>query len=205
MTLLDIIKLTNTLCGLQGDVDTVASLKDVQVDMLNFVKRSNINIQIKSDEWKFMNSTTTVSLNTVTNTVPSTGVAKWKKVIYAQAELMFVPYDDYLFQDWSAPNVPQRYTVVPETNELILNKLDNTYTILLRYVRDPFELVNDNDVPILPKRFHGIIAYKAAADFGSWLGNAEIEDKNLTEYDTMMLQMQRSEIPSKQANVTPMA
>lgn len=205
MTLLEIMRLANTLSGLQGDIDTVANLKDIQTDLYNFVRRANIAIQLKRQDWKFMSGTLVSNVNGSTTSITSPLVAKWEQVIYNRGILKYVPYDDYLLQDWSVPMEPKQYTIVPETNAIILNTLDTDYTLTIRYHKAPVDMTLDNDVPILPAMWHGLIAYKAAADFGSWLGNPEIEDKNLFEYDIMIMQMMRMEVPSKMAQVTPMA
>lgn len=205
MTLLDIMKLTNTLCGLQGSIDTVANLKDVQTDMYQFVRRANIAIQLKRKDWKFMGGTLTVSVDTLVSTVSNPLVAKWENVIHNHKALKYVPYDNYLLQDWTAPGPPSRYTIIPESNTIVFNTLDSSYTVVIRYYKTPVDISLDFDTSIIPAMWHGIIAYKAAADFGSWLGNPEIEDRNTFEYDIQMMQMMRMEVPSRMAQINPLA
>lgn len=205
MNLLEIMRLANTLSGLQGEIDTVANLKDIQVDLYQFVRQSNIGIQLKRKDWKFMNGTIVGSLTTLVNTVSNPLVAQWNKVIYNKSVLRYVPYDDYLLQDWTPPSEPKMYTIVPETNSLLFNTLNGSYSVTIRYYKAPVDITDDFDVSIIPVMWHGLIAYKAAADFGSWLGNPEIEDKNLTEYDLQMMQMMRNEVPARTANITPLA
>lgn len=205
MNLLEIMRQANTFCGLQGDIDTVANLKDIQVDLLNFVRQAYLKIQLASEEWKFMNRTLSLTVDGTTVATSNADVSKWKKVLYDRRELLYVNYDEYLLQDWTQPGPPARYTVVPETNEMVLNKLDGTYSLTCRYLKVPGDLTNNLDIPILPTRFHMLIAYQAAADFGSWLGNPEIEDKNLLNADILMGYMKRSDIPEKYIKITPMA
>ena len=40
MNYLRIMQLTNTACGLQGDIDTVNNLRDIQVSIAEFVNLS---------------------------------------------------------------------------------------------------------------------------------------------------------------------
>jgi len=205
MNLLDIMKLANTFCGLQDTIDTVASLKDVQMDLYNFVRQANIQIQLMRDNWKFMNATYVVATDG-TDSITNTEVAKWVKIFYSKKSLVYVPYDEYLEEDnWDVPGVPTRFTIVPETNEVITNQFDATYTLTARYIRNPVDISQNADVSIIPERFHSLIAYKASAAFGSWLGNVEIEDRNQLQTDILMGQLLRSECPASFVNLTPMA
>jgi hypothetical protein len=205
MTLIDLMKEVNNLTGLQGDISSVANLKDIQETLLAFVKQANLKIQLASEEWKFMQGTLALSVDNTTVSTANANVSKWKRVIYDRHDLEYVDYEDYLVEDWTVLGKPAKYTVVPETNELVLNALDGPYTLTVRYLKVPKDLVANLDAPLLPTRFHMLIAYVASADFGSWLGNPEIEDKNLTNADIMMGQMKRSEIPQKKMKFTPLA
>ena len=206
MNYLRIMQLTDMACGLQGDIDTVNNLKDIQVNIAEFVNLAYYDIQVMSDEWKFMQRTLVTSVSQIDPTILNASVGKWGKVYYSNREVRFVPYDEYLTSDWTvASSTPKMYTIVPETNQMVFNNLDNSYAIKARYVIAPDVLEADSDVPVLPLRFHNILVYKAASDFGSWLGNSEIEDRNMTKYDTLLLQLKRSEIPSKMVNIVPMA
>lgn len=206
MHYLRIMQLTNTACGLQGDIDTVNNLKDIQRNIAEFVNLAYYDIQVMRDDWKFMQRTLVKSVSQTDATILNANAGKWVKLYYNNREVRFVPYDEYLTSDWTVTSGPPKmYTVVPETNQVIFNNLDNTYPIKARYVTVPNVLRVDSDVPILPVRFHNILVYKAASDFGSWLGNPEIEDRNMTKYDTLLLQLKRSEIPSKTVNIVPMA
>ena len=206
MNYLRIMQLTDMACGLQGDIDTVNNLKDIQVNIAEFVNLAYYDIQVMSDEWKFMQRTLVTSVSQIDPTILNASVGKWGKVYYSNREVRFVPYDEYLTSDWTvASSTPKMYTIVPETNQMVFNNLDNSYAIKARYVIAPDVLEADSDVPVLPLRFHNILVYKAASDFGSWLGNSEIEDRNMTKYDTLLLQLKRSEIPSKMVNTVPMA
>jgi len=205
MNLLDIMKLTNTCCGLQGDIDTVDNLKDMQTDLLRFVQQANNNIQLQADDWKFMKGTIQIALTPALNTHEDDTVAKWDRVLNGSTDLRFVDYDKYLISDWTVPGPPHQYTIVPETNQLIINALDNNYTFTIRYTKVPNNLVLNTDKPLFPARFHNLVAYTAATSFGSWLGSSEIEDKNATMADTIMGFMMRSERPAKTMNYSPMA
>ena len=206
MNYLRIMQLTDMACGLQGDIDTVNNLKDIQVNIAEFVNLAYYDIQVISDEWKFMQRTLVTSVSQIDPTILNASVGKWGKVYYSNREVRFVPYDEYLTSDWTVTSGPPKmYTIVPETNQVVFNNLDKAYSIKARYVTVPDVLEADSDVPILPIRFHNILVYKAASDFGSWLGNSEIEDRNMTKYDTLLLQLKRSEIPSKMVNIVPMA
>lgn len=206
MNYLRIMQLTDMACGLQGDIDTVNNLKDIQVNIAEFVNLAYYDVQVMRDDWKFMQRTLVTSVSQIDPTVLNASVGKWGKVYYSNREVRFVPYDEYLTSDWTVTSGPPKmYTIVPETNQVVFNNLDNFYAIKARYVTVPDVLEADSDVPILPIRFHNILVYKAASDFGSWLGNSEIEDRNMTKYDTLLLQLKRSEIPSKMVNIVPMA
>ena len=206
MHYLRIMQLTDMACGLQGGIATVNNLKDIQVNIAEFVNLAYYDIQVMRDAWKFLLRTLVTSVSQINPTILNASVGKWSKVYYNNREVRFVPYDEYLTSDWTVtPGPPKMYTIVPETNQVVFNNLDNIYPIRARYVTVPDVLRADSDVPILPIRFHNILVYNAASDFGSWLGNPEIEDRNMTKYDTLLLQLKRSEIPSKMVNIVPMA
>lgn len=206
MHYLRIMQLTNTACGLQGDIDTVNNLKDIQVSIAEFVNLAYYDIQVMRDDWKFMQGTLDTHIIPASYTITNADVGRWNKLYYSNKEVRRYDYEGYLNSDWtSTPGPPRMYTIIPETNKVVFNTPDQPYAIRARYVRVPLTLSNDSDIPIIPVRFHTVLVYKAAADFGSWLGNPEIEDRNMTKYDTLLLQLKRSEIPSKTVNIVPMA
>jgi hypothetical protein len=206
MHYLRIMQLTNMACGLQGDIDTVNNLKDIQISIAEFVNLAYYDIQVMRDDWKFMQGTLDTHITPASYTITNADVGRWNKLYYSNKEVRRYDYEGYLNSDWtSAPGPPRMYTIIPETNGVVFNTPDQPYAIRARYVRVPLTLSNDSDIPIIPVRFHTVLVYKAAADFGSWLGNPEIEDRNMTKYDTLLLQLKRSEIPSKTVNIVPMA
>ena len=206
MHYLRIMQLTNMACGLQGDIDTVNNLKDIQVNIAEFVNLAYYDIQVMRDDWKFMQRTLDTHITPASYTITNADVGRWNKLYYSNKEVRRCDYEGYLNSDWtSTPGPPRMCTIIPETNEVVFNTPNQPYAIRARYVRVPLILSNDSDIPIIPVRFHTVLVYKAAADFGSWLGNPEIEDRNMTKYDTLLLQLKRSEIPSKMVNIVPMA
>jgi hypothetical protein len=50
---------------------------------------------------------------------------------------------------------------------------DDFYTITFDYYRQPVELVDNTDIPILPEPFHLVLVYKALLDYGRFENASE--------------------------------
>lgn len=196
MNFLEIAKETNTFSGLQGDIDTVVNPTGLQKVLLKFINAAYNNIQLMRDSWAWMNTHYQFSWNPSTVEYTNTAIDKYVTISYDDYLLKYYSYDYWKLNKFDTkldPSKPECFTIKPETNGIIINPPDDYYNIDVRAVIVPEELTSNLQVPLLPERFHRILAYKAAIDMGMYLGNAEIISANTARYDTMIGQLLRSQ------------
>lgn len=206
MNYLKIIQETSRLSGLQGIIASVNGLVGEQADAKAFADDAYEEIQLFRDEWKFMKGTESVNLSDSLNTHSNSEVIKWLYILYDHRKLRFVDYETYLQQDWaSSPSQPTMYTIVPETNQVITNDLDQQYTLSFRYIRDLHVMENQSDIPIIPLEYHRMIPYKAASNLAYQFGNDERGASSLLMFDKFMTKLLRNQNPSKMIKRKPFA
>lgn len=96
---------------------------------------------------------------------------------------MLVPYVEYEDVDLIYPNVsligngpPIAWTVFNGTPVLV-NNADQTYTLKLKYIHSPTELINDTDVPEVPVEFSELLVlagYKRALEHDDDFDQAQV-------------------------------
>lgn len=197
MNFLKICQKANQYCGYQNTIEAVSGLSGEQARLVDYVKDAYIDIQVDRP-WRFRYNTLIHVPTIAEPNMSSDDVLTWDMILYDTRPLKYYDYDTWLQLDHTNSDRPWRYTIVPETNQILFNPLDkDTYEITARYVRVIDELENSTDTPILPASYHLLIAYKAAADFASYLGDFGTEDKYMTKYDTMWGQMSRTHNPKR--------
>jgi len=197
MTFLELTRKVQTMCGLQGQIDSVDGLTGEYYKMVDYVRMAYEDIQMERKEWKFRQGEYDLTLTSTENTVDGDLAAEWKNLYYNNRPLKYIHYTEYLQRGSDDPRLPSFWTVVPETHQIILNTLDEDYEIKVRYIKQLDEFISSTSIPILPSHFHLLIAYTGARDFTSYLGDPGLEDKYAFKSDVLMGQMLRSQVEAK--------
>lgn len=106
--------------------------------------------------------------------------------------LTYVEYEDF---DESIPNqalagdnIPQYWRIFNGSIE-VYPTADDTYTLKLKYIKNPTELVDDSDVPEIPESFGEILvlaAYKRALEHNDDYDQAQLIQQQIdVQIDTM--------------------
>lgn len=199
MNFLEIVRKANTFSGLQGDIDSVVSTTGLQKTLVEFVNAAYLDIQLLRDNWSWMQRYTSTFLwGSASTSQVNTGVNKYYKLYNSADALMtFIPYLDWLTtrsaDSSSRTAIPSYYTIIPETNALIISPVIDTVTISYVAVINPETLSENTQIPKIPERYHFILVYKAAMDMGFFLGNQEIGNGNASRYDMALSQLLRNQ------------
>lgn len=198
MNFLEIVKKTNTFSGLQGDIDSVLFVTGLQKTLVEYVNAAYLDIQLSRDNWAWMQKYTSTFLwGSASTSQVNVGVNKYYTLYNSKGELMtFIPYLDWLTTrsaDFTRSDVPSYYTIIPETNALIVSPVNDTVTISYVAVIDPETLTTNTQVPKMPERYHNAIVYKAAMDMGYFLGSQEVGNINAAKYDAIYSQLLRNQ------------
>lgn len=197
MNFLEIAKKTNIFSGLQGEIDSVTYATGLQKTLVEFVNAAYLDIQLLRDNWKWMQSyTSSFQWGSASTSTINTGVNTYNSVYNTDgSELVFVDYYSWLTSTITrTPSIkPSFYTIVPETNAIIVSPVIDTVTVYYAAVINPETLSENTQVPKLPERYHYIIVYKAAMDMGAILGNAEVQASNAARYDMLLSQLLRNQ------------
>ena len=198
MNFLEIVRKANTFSGLQGDVDSISFATGLQKTLVEFVNAAYLDIQLLRDNWKWMQRYTSTFLwGSASTSQVNVGVNTYYNLYNSEGnELSFIPYLDWLTTrstDLTRTAVPSYYTIIPETNGLIISPVLDTVTISYVAVIDPETLTENTQVPKMPERYHFALVYKAAMDMGYFLGNQEIGNGNAARYDMILSQLLRNQ------------
>lgn len=198
MNFLEIVRKANTFSGMQGDIDSVQYATGLQKTLVEFVNAAYLDIQLLRDNWSWMQRyTSTFQWGSASTSQINTGVNKYYGVYNSAGDLLtFIPYLEWITTrsvDMARTAIPAYYTIVPETNALIISPVLDTVTISYVAVIDPETLTTNTQIPKIPERYHYALVYKAAMDMGYFLGNAEVGNGNAARYDMILSQLLRNQ------------
>jgi len=190
MNFLEIVRKTSMHSGLHGDVESVSTVRGIQRELVETVKSSYHDIQMFREDWNWMKTEILFSWLTTSTGYSNDLVRRFDGVSYNDKFLKFIPYEK-----WGDNQVepPARFTIGPETNKLIVNKVPEAVQLKARVYLKPERLISNTQIPRLPSHFHYLIVYKAAANMAASLGNADRFSINISQYDQMMIQLLRSQ------------
>lgn len=103
------------------------------------------------------------------------------------------------------PNRPVEYTITA-ANEVALGPLpDAVYRVRGEYVKTPQTLAANADIPELPARFHTIIAWRALMLMAGHDEAPTTYASAKTEFDRIMFDLERDQLPSWGSGAGPLA
>ena len=191
MNFLEIVKKANIFSGLQGEIDSVLSVRGLQKTLVEFVKTAYIDIQNVSEFWSWRYKSVIIPWNSSSTLHIDSTVEKWTKLFYDGGNLKFIEYEDWIMDPPTTVSVPQTFTIVPESNGIIINPVGSAMLVNARAYRAIDELSTNSQVPIIPAGYQMIIAYKAAIDMADMVGNYDIFQLNTGKYDVLLGQLKR--------------
>lgn len=191
MNFLEIVKKANIFSGLQGEIDSVLSVRGLQKTLVEFVKTAYIDIQNVSELWSWRYKSVIIPWNSSSTLHIDSTVEKWTKLFYDGSNLKFIEYEDWIMDPPITASVPQSFTIVPESNGIIINPVGSAMLVNARAYRAIDELSTNAQIPIIPTGYQMIIAYKAAIDMADLLGNYDIFQLNTGKYDVLLGQLKR--------------
>lgn len=202
MNFLQIAEQVRKLSGIQGEILSVNNAKGVYETLLDIINSEYNIIQTLRESWSWMISSGGISLTPYVNSYSNSGVRKYTSIKYNNTPLRFVEYDS-----WISPSipysVPQYFTIVPETNELVFNLVSDNCVVNFRGIRTIDRLTSNTQIPVIPESFHYTLIYKAAASMSAVLGNADLVNQNILNYDVMVGQLMRETNIPKKIKITP--
>lgn len=191
MNFLEIVKKANIFSGLQGEIDSVLSVRGLQKTLVEFVKTAYVDIQNVSEYWSWRYKSVIIPWNSSSTLYTDPTVEKWTKLFYDGSNLKFIEYEDWIMDPPTTSSVPQSFTIVPESNGIIINPVGSAMLVNARAYRAIDELSANAQIPIIPNGYQMIIAYKAAIDMADLLGNYDIFQLNTGKYDVLLGQLKR--------------
>lgn len=207
MNFLEIAKEVNIASGLQGDVDTITSPTGIQRSLIHLINSAYLDIQMLRQDWAWMRTNGVFSWNFESNDPKvNSGIHKYLLIHYNHKPLEFIDYEEWLLNSYTyKTGIPEKFTLLPETNGIIINPADAYYNVEYRGIKVPESLTSNVQVPLLPVFYHNIIVYKSAYEIGLFLGNAEIMNINLGKYDFLLGSLMRSQNLPKRIIQRPLA
>lgn len=205
MNALQIAQEINTAVGLQGSIDTIISQTGVRKTIVEFMNSAYRDIQMLRTDWAWLKTGGTFSWYPAATSVVNSGVRLYNNVWYDQTPLIFVSYEDWLLNSpYTGSLTPYIFTIIPETNGIVINTVDDYYTINYRGTRKPEELTTNTQIPLLPVEHHFCIVYKAAYEVALYLGNSEFFTLNQSRYNFALNSLLREQNIPKRIKQRPL-
>lgn len=192
MTFLQLVQRARQEMGIAGNGPTTVTGQTGEIARLvNWVNQAWQEIQMERDDWDFLRTPVTfyTSANKQAYTVglgediDLEDFGKWRNDSFRSylrsagvaTEVILSQYYDYgAFRDFYllgsrklVRGRPLYFTIEPATRSILLGFTpDNVYVVSGEYYRTPQELTLDDDVPLMPARYHMAIVFKAMMKYG---------------------------------------
>lgn len=213
-TFLELCKDVRREAGLSGTgPSSVNGQVGMDAKLVSWVKNAWIEIQESNPKWRFLwkndgliNCTAgmmtydPISLGFDLRNYDIDSLRVYVGTIGNQLFMTYVPYADfrsnYLFGSRQViqgrPNV---FTVNPDNTISVWPIPNDAYVINFDYYRNPQELTNNTDVPVMPTRFHQAIMYLALSKYAAHDEAQIIYQDALMNYKRMMIRLQNDQLP----------
>ena len=212
MNFLQLCKRTAQECGVSGGgpLATIGQTGESK-RIVDWVATAWDDIQIRSETWNWMREgfsfTTTIGKRDYTDAdVGLTDHANWstehlrvyKDSVADEYSLTYVEYDAYrevYMRGAIASGRPSFFTISPKDELLFYPTPNDVYTIYGDYYTTPVSLVNENDTPALPARFHMAIVYGAMLKYGFFESAQEVIQNASTNYQRLLRNIEQDQLP----------
>jgi hypothetical protein len=187
--------------------------------LVNWINDAWLDIQNIHVDWFFLRQSFTFNTNTITpqqSYTPlqcnTTNFGNWKydsMRVYSSAIgfsnemiLVYLPWDEfrnlYLYNTQRLLQTrPVLYSVDPQKNFVLGPTPDlSGYSVDGEYFNVATYMVNDIDTPIMPAQYHMLIVWRALIAYGLYEGASEAIDRGTSEFNTLMLRLQRDQLPA---------
>lgn len=195
--------------------------------IVKWVNAAWLDIQTRSNDWKFMRSSFSVSttasdgkyaITDCTDTVSSAalttdGFRDWCRESFklyltsagsgTETDLLFIDYQDWYERyniGQQSDSYPNQFTIDHDMGILLAPKPGDIYTLRGEYMKAATALDGDDDTPELPAEYRMAIVYRAMMKYGRYSGATEVFTDGQAEYMRMMREVGRTQRP---ANVVP--
>ncbi len=203
-------------CGIPGTgpITTLAQTGELK-RLVDWYAQALIEIQLEEVYWQFLRSD--FSFNTIANKqsysydtdIGITDYGHWRNDsfrIYQSSpsnEIFLTQYNYNSFRDFylygtkaTTYSRPNSIAIAPDDSLVLGLPPNDIYTVRGEYYKAPVEVALDDDIPILPERFHMIIVYAAMMKYGSFEAAAEVYNSGKELYRRYMSRMRSVEAPT---------
>lgn len=217
MNFLELVQMAATEAGVSSAAPVnVENQVGERLLFVNYTRRALRYIELKRSEWKWMWRDFSAPLLAGQRefTPAQMGLLDFSSYdrdsmrVYRAAdgvsdEQWLVEWDFDIFRDTylygnqqTLTGRPVVYAVRPENNAIVVGDIPSEdYVLVGRYHREPQTLTTNVDVPQMPAKYHEAIAYRAALYYGQREAAAEIINHCSREYNLILSEMLRTEIP----------
>ena len=209
-----------------SDLTGLGGLNAENARILGWVRQEYLDLQAAQDDWQFMRrefqfDTTAGQMFYTPQQAKATAdgtdtgaaiLADWKvdsfRISTAGSSFgdetitNFVTYEQfrnlYLYGNMRSENMkPVAFTVRPADKALGFGATpDGAYTVVGEFYRTPHELDAAETEPILPGRFHSVIAYLALKAYGIYMAAPEVIGRADSKLSTLYPQLASDQLPT---------
>lgn len=202
-----------------GDLTTVqGALSQESARFRTWVQSEWLDLQTSARQWNFLQVAGEFDLTanqasytpqqakaTIDGTTTGASIhAEWKPntfriatagASYADEALLgYMPWetfrDVYQFGSQRATrSKPVVFSIDPQEKLWFGNTPDAAYTVPYEFYRTPQALSADSDAPLMPARFHSLVAYRALRAYGIFMAASEVigrADQKISELDAQL-------------------
>jgi len=215
MNFLQLVQELHRECGAAGSApSTVANPTGEARRLVNWIKTSNLEIQNKWENWKFLRCTYSANTTSGTSTLAAPtspnnlGSGMWDYDTFKITQPGDTIASPLMCQEYSevkteivdtSSGYPWRVVVMPDNSLRFEGTPDAAYTIEADFFREPLvtELAADADVSSIPAKYHRAIVGHALMAYAEFEGAEEIFKKGNRIYTEQLALLENSQLDNK--------
>lgn len=210
-TFLQLVEELHTEAGASGIAPTaVTSQRGEAKRLVGWIRRSDLLIQTKWLNWKFLRASVQYSQATTALLSAYAAPAGWGfwdedtfQVLYPgqtiPQNLLVVEYEDVKAEiiDNARSGPPERVVLMPSGSLRIDPLPDAIYTITADYFIKPVALAANADISAIPEQYHSAIIGRALMFYGNFENAPEQKTQGAELYSDFLQQLETHQLPNK--------
>lgn len=186
--------------GYANSISSVDSATGDSARIVQYVKDATAFIQTKWGDWRFLWGGLYVStINPSVQSIPAPlGLYRWdeNRMFFDGHEVKPIMWHEFtMYSAMNETGYPTQFVIMPDNSINMYPMPDQQYNIQFSWYKEPVELQADNDVPMLPDRFHRTITNYALWLYAMYDDAAELSAKSNAEYEKWLTLLEADQRP----------
>lgn len=204
MTFIELCQRAKQESGISGSGPvSVLNQNGILAKVVEWVRQADLDIQRLHNDWSFLWAMTDTALTTDVRqyamaALGLNNVNRIKQLNIGNQKLNEIPWDEFRLRNYLSANDRQQptiYTFRPDGLMCVFPAPNSNYPLSVEHYNLPQPLLADEDVSLIPERFHDIILHKALMYYASHEEDGTLLQVSSMRYENVLNELSSACLP----------